>query len=100
MDKKEANENSTQPSHFRLIALTPCIGKVFSSILKHRWLSFMVGNGSIDKNIQKAFMPGVPGCIEQSTKLAAVLYEAHTNNCVLVGPSKRLWQCSPRSHTL
>ena len=45
-------------------------------------------------------MPGVPGCIEQSTKLAAALQEAHTNNCVLVGPSKRIWQYSTKSHTL
>ena len=37
-------------------------------------------------------MPGGPGCIEQSTKLVAALHEAHTNNCVLVGPSKRIWQ--------
>ena len=75
-----AKENPTQPSHFRPIALTPCIEKVFSSILKHHWLFFMVGNGYIDKNIQKAFMPGVPGCIEWSTKLAAALYEVHTKH--------------------
>ena len=78
--KKAAKENPTQPSHFRPIAVTPCIGKAFSSILKHRWLSFKVGNRYIDKNIQKAFLPGVPGCIEQSIKLAATLHEAYTKH--------------------
>ena len=55
--------------------------EVFSSIFKHRWLSFMMANGYMDRNIQKAFMPGVPGCIEHSTKLVAVLHEAHTKHC-------------------
>ena len=78
--KKVAKENPTQPSHFRPIALTLSIGKVFLSILKHCWFSFMVENGYIDRSIQKAFMAGVPGCIERSTKLAAALHEAHTKH--------------------
>ena len=78
--KEAAKEKPTEPGNFRPIALTSCIGKVFSSILKRRWLSFMVVNGYMDRNVQKAFMPGVPGCIEQSTKLAAALREAHTKH--------------------
>ena len=61
--KAAAKENPTEPGNFRPIALTSCIGKVFSSVLKHRWLSFMVANGYMDRNVQKAFMPGMPGCI-------------------------------------
>ena len=34
--KEAAKENPVEPGHFRPIALTSCIGKVFSSILKHR----------------------------------------------------------------
>lgn len=43
--KEAAKDDPTEPGHFRPIALTSCIGKVFSSVLKHRWLSFMVANG-------------------------------------------------------
>lgn len=75
--KAAAKDDPTEQGHFRPIVLTSFIGKVFSSILKHRWLSFTVANGYMNKNIQKAFMPGVPGCIEQSAKLAAALREAH-----------------------
>ena len=75
--KAATKENPAVPGHFRPIALTSCIGKVFSSILKHRWLSFMVANRYMDRTVQKAFIPGVPGCIEHSTKLAAALHEAH-----------------------
>ena len=34
--KAAAKENPAEPGNFRPIALTSCIGKVFSSILKHR----------------------------------------------------------------
>ena len=75
---QESDQIKSHPTKsFQTDCLTPYVGKVFSSFLKHRWLSFMVGNGYIDKNIQKASMPGVPGCIEQSTKLAAALHDAH-----------------------
>ena len=40
----------------------------------------MVANEYMDRKFQKAFIPGVPGCIEQSTKLAATLHEAHTKH--------------------
>ena len=53
--KAAAMEDPSEPGHFRPIALTSCVGKVFSSILKRRWLSFMIANGYMDKNVQKAF---------------------------------------------
>ena len=34
--------DSDQPSNFRPIALTSCVGKLFTTIMKNRWLSFMV----------------------------------------------------------
>jgi len=40
----------------------------------------MVANGYMERNVQKAFMPEMPGCIEQSTKLAAALHEAHSKH--------------------
>ena len=44
------------------------------------WLSFMVFNGYLDTSVQKAFVPGVPGCLEQYTKLSAAISEAYKNH--------------------
>ena len=40
----------------------------------------MLANGYMDTSVQKAFMTGIPGCTEQSSKLAAALREAHTKH--------------------
>ena len=48
--------------------------------MKNRLLHFMTGNGYLDSNIQKAFMPSVPGCIEHYTKLVTAIKEAHTRH--------------------
>ena len=40
--KDGAAEDPGQPSNFRPIALTPSAGKLFSTILRNRWLSFMI----------------------------------------------------------
>lgn len=74
--KSSAEEDSTSPSNFRPIALTSCIGKLFTTILRNRWLSYMMSNGYLDPSIQKAFMPTTPGCVEHHLKLAAILAEA------------------------
>ena len=52
-----------EPSNFCPIALTSCFGKIYTTIIKNRWLEFMKANQYFDK-IQKAFMPSVPGWIE------------------------------------
>ena len=36
----------------------------------------MISNGYLDTNIQKAFLPGTPGVIEQQAKLAAIISTA------------------------
>ena len=69
LGKSAANDDPQSPSNFRPIALTPVISKLFSGILKDRWLSHMISNGYIDASIQKAFLPMVPGV----TKLAAII---------------------------
>jgi hypothetical protein len=46
--------------------------------MKDRWLDYMRSNQYLNTNIQKAFVPAVPGCIEHYTKLAAAINEAHT----------------------
>ena len=78
--KANARDNPDTPSNFRPIALTSCVGKLFTTLLKNRWLSFMVSNGYLNTSVQKAFLPGVPGCLEQYTKLLAAITEAHKNH--------------------
>ena len=78
--KAAAREDPGNPSNFRPIALTSCIGKLFTTLLKKRWLSFMLSNGYLDTSVQKAFLPGVPGCLEQYTKLCGAIGDAHKNH--------------------
>ena len=37
----------------------------------------MTLNGYLDTTVQKAFLPGIPGCLEQYEKLMAIINEAH-----------------------
>ena len=51
-----AGQNPFDPGHFRPIALTPCIGKLFTSLLRNRWLQFMLSNRYLDPSLQKAII--------------------------------------------
>ena len=74
--KSAATKDATTPSNFRPIALTSCTGKLFTTILKNRWLEHMLDNGYLNRSIQKAFMTATPGCTEHNSKLATILSEA------------------------
>lgn len=74
LGKKKASEDPTVPAHFRPIALTSCISKVFTNLVKKRWLLFMVGNNFLNTATQKAFI--VPDCLEHYLKLLTILREA------------------------
>ena len=71
--KEGANINPAEPSNFRPIALTSCVGKVFTSILKSIWLHYMIANQYLDINTLKAFVKSVPGCTEQYQKLLVAI---------------------------
>jgi potassium voltage-gated channel Eag-related subfamily H protein 8 len=77
LGKKKAEEDPSVPKNFRPIALTSCIGKVFTSVLKHRWMTYMTGNSYLNTSVQKAFVDGIPGCTEHHVKLLSILNEAH-----------------------
>ena len=76
LGKKKAADDPSTPSNFRPIALTSCISKVFTSLVKRRWLSYMVTNNYLNTSVQKAFIDGVPGCTEHHLKLLSIIREA------------------------
>ena len=83
---KKAEADPNQPSNFCPIALTSCIGKVFTSVLKQRRMNYMLDNRYLNTTVQKAFVDGVPGCTEHHLKLLSTINEAkrkHKSLCVL-----------------
>ena len=82
--KSASKENPKSPSNFRPIALTSRISKLFSGILKDRWLKHMVSNGYLNAEVQKAFLPTIPGVTEHQCKLAAIIKEAKRSKHSLV----------------
>ena len=85
LGKKKAEDDPSKPNNFRPIALTSCIGKVFTSLLKQRWMSYMVGNNYLNTAVQKAFVDGVPGCTEHHLKLLSTINDArrkHKSLCI------------------
>ena len=73
LGKSAASDDPHPPSNFRPIALTPAVSKLFSGILKDRWLVHMTSNGYLDADVQKAFLPTIPGVSEHHSKLAAII---------------------------
>ena len=74
--KATADEEPSTPSNFRQIALTLCVGKLFTTILRNQWLHYMTANKYFDVSVQKAFLRTIPGCTEHHLKLATILGDA------------------------
>ena len=74
--KSAAKTNLSLPGNFRPIALTPAISKLFSSILRDRWLKHMLANRYLKSNIQKTFLATIPGVSQHQAKLAALIKTA------------------------
>ena len=77
--KGSAKQDPSSPDNFRPIALTSVISKLLSCILKDRWLRHMRANNYLNSDIQKAFLPTIPGVVEHQAKLAAVIKSARRN---------------------
>ena len=76
--KSSALEDPSLPSNFRPIGLTPTVSKLLSAILKDRWLRHMRSNGYLHSDIQKAFLPTIPGVTKHQSKLATIIWSAKT----------------------
>lgn len=81
--KVAAEEEPHTPANFRPIALTSCVGKLYTTMLKTRWLKFTTSNNYMDTSVQKAFLPGVPGCLEHYEKLLSIIKDVHSKHRAL-----------------
>ena len=83
LGKESAKTDPSVPSNFRPIALTSCVGKLYTSVLKGRWTQFMTANGYLNTSVQKAFVDGVSGCTEHHFKLLSIIDEARQKHKAL-----------------
>lgn len=81
--KSSAEDEPSLPANFRPIALTPAISKLFSGILKDRWMRHMKYNGFLNTDPQKPFLPTIPGVAEHQAKLAAIISSARRDKSSL-----------------
>ena len=66
-------ENSRELKQFRPISQINVEGKVFFAVLARRLTNFLLSNGFIDTSVQKAGIPGFPGCLEHVSTIWANL---------------------------
>ena len=71
------------PTNFRMISLTSCVGKLYHMILSQRTTEYLVNNKLIDPEIQKAFLPGINGCIEHNLTMEEIVKDARVNKRTL-----------------
>jgi hypothetical protein len=64
---KEENSISNTLGQFRPISLLNVEGKIMFGILAERMSSFVLENGLINTYVQKAGIPGSPGCLEHAS---------------------------------
>ena len=67
---------ASDPTNFRMIALSGCVGKTFHLLLNSRLTSFLIDNKLIDPTMQKAFLPGINGCIEHNLAMEEIMKDA------------------------
>ena len=53
-------------TNFRQISLLNVEGKIFFGVIARRMTNFLMSNHYINKSVQKAGIPGFPGCLEYS----------------------------------
>ena len=68
--------DSTTIAQCRPISLGNTDGKIFLGVLAKRVLMSLTSNGYIDETVQKACIPGSPGCIEHAAMIWDEIQEA------------------------
>ena len=97
--KSSASEDTTNPGNFRPIALTPCVGKLFSSLLRpeslhgHQQVPRQFASEGVHANC--AWLYGASS--EAVINIGGGPFQPQICGCVLVGFSQCLWQCTPLS---
>ena len=71
--------DASNPTNFRMIALSGCIGKTFHLLINRRLTNYLTSNNLVDPTMQKAFLPGINGCIEHNAAMEEVIKSARKN---------------------
>ena len=72
-------QNAESIGQFRPISIINVICKIYMGILAKRTVAFLQNNGYIDESVQKAGIPGIPGCIEHASTIWEEIQEAKKN---------------------
>ena len=79
LSKPNTAENAKHPANYMPIALTSCIARLYTFIIEKRLELFLIGNGYLNCDLQKDFVPGIPGCHEHQFKVWGALQDAKSN---------------------
>ena len=78
--KDEDNENTHDPTTFRMISLTANVGKLYHTLEASRSISYMIMNKFLDPSAQKAYINGINGCVEHVQVVQEVIQHAKANH--------------------
>ena len=73
----------SNPSNFRMIALSGCIGKTYHLLLAERLTTYLTANKFINSALQKAFLPGINGTIEHNIVMEELIKDAKAKKYTL-----------------
>ena len=68
--------SAEDPENFRPITPEPVLLRVFTSLLRNRILALLKDNNYVEHNIQKGFLPKIPGTYEHTRQLAQIIHHA------------------------
>ena len=72
-------ENAEQINQFRPISVLGVAGKIYMGILAKRTVMYLQSNGYVDESVQKAGIPGIPGCVEHAFSIWEEIQDAKKN---------------------
>ena len=72
----QGRKNSSTLGQFRPIALLNVEGKIMFGFLSERLDSFLLETGLVNTSVQRASVPGSPGCLEHSSMIWHTIQEA------------------------